>query len=55
MSEDLSIQSRFGHLFKGAGRPDIVARLQAMADENIARYGLLAADADVESSIEVPA
>ena len=37
----LSIQSRYGHLFAGAGRPDIVARIQAIADGNIARYGLL--------------
>jgi len=37
-------QSRFGHLFDeggGIARPDVVARLQALADRNIARFGLL--------------
>ena len=37
----LSIQSRYAHLFGEGGRPDIVARVQAMADHNISRYGLL--------------
>ena len=34
-------QTRFAHLFRGEGRPDVVAALQARADRNIARYGLL--------------
>jgi pyruvate ferredoxin oxidoreductase beta subunit len=37
-------QGRYGHLFGGDGtvvRPDIVARLQALADANVARFGLL--------------
>jgi pyruvate ferredoxin oxidoreductase beta subunit len=34
-------QRRYAHLFDGAGRPDVVARIQATADRNIARYGLL--------------
>jgi pyruvate ferredoxin oxidoreductase beta subunit len=37
----LSRQRRFAHLFGANPRPDIVAHLQRMADENIARYGLL--------------
>jgi pyruvate ferredoxin oxidoreductase beta subunit len=37
----LSIQRRFGHLFGEHGRPDIVAHIQAMADANIERYGLM--------------
>ena len=37
----LSLQRRFGHLFGNPGRPDIVAHLQSMANENIATYGLL--------------
>ena len=34
-------QKRFAHLFGHHGRPDIVARIQAMADRNIKRFGLL--------------
>ncbi len=38
-------QGRYRHLFPSEdrpGRPDVVARIQAQADANIARYGLLA-------------
>ena len=34
-------QKRFAHLFGDQPRPDVVARLQARADRNIARFGLL--------------
>lgn len=34
-------QGRFRHLFTPTRRDDIIARLQAIADANIARYGLL--------------
>jgi pyruvate ferredoxin oxidoreductase beta subunit len=34
-------QQRYAHLFGDHPRPDIVARLQARADRNIARFGLL--------------
>lgn len=37
----LRLQGRFAHLFGENPRPDVVARLQAIADRNIARYGLL--------------
>ena len=37
----LRLQGRFAHLFGKDPRPDVVARLQAIADVNIARYGLL--------------
>ncbi len=37
----LRLQARFRHLFRGEGRPDVVARLQEQADRNIARFGLL--------------
>ena len=43
----LHLQGRFAHLFDAEGntaRPDIIAALQAMADRNIARYGLLGDD-----------
>jgi pyruvate ferredoxin oxidoreductase beta subunit len=38
----LRLQRRFAHLFGDQPRPDVVARIQAGADRNIARYGLLA-------------
>jgi pyruvate ferredoxin oxidoreductase beta subunit len=41
VEEYLRPQRRYAHLFAGPGRPDIVERLQALADRNIARYGLV--------------
>lgn len=41
VEEYLRPQRRYAHLFGDPGRPDIVARLQARADRNIARFGLL--------------
>ena len=40
----LELQGRFAHLLGEDGRPDVVARLQALADRTIARYGLLGPD-----------
>jgi pyruvate ferredoxin oxidoreductase beta subunit len=37
----LRLQRRFAHLFGAHGRPDLIARIQAMADKNIKRFGLL--------------
>ncbi|MBA3911258.1 MAG: pyruvate ferredoxin oxidoreductase [Rhodobacter sp.] len=37
----LRLQRRYAHLFGANPRPDIVARLQALADKNIKRFGLL--------------
>ncbi|MBK7261680.1 MAG: pyruvate ferredoxin oxidoreductase [Rubrivivax sp.] len=34
-------QKRFAHLFADAGRPDLIAQIQAEADRNIRRFGLL--------------
>ena len=34
-------QTRFAHLFKPPGHPDLVARIQALADRNVQRFGLL--------------
>ncbi|HEY8049810.1 MAG TPA: thiamine pyrophosphate-dependent enzyme [Ramlibacter sp.] len=42
VEEYLKPQRRFAHLFAGAGHPGTIARLQAEADRNIARFGLLA-------------
>ena len=40
----LRLQKRFAHLFAPTRRDDVIDRLQAMADRNIARYGLLEAE-----------
>jgi len=37
----LKPQKRFAHLFSDPGRPDVVARIQAEADRNIRRFGLI--------------
>lgn len=37
----LRLQKRYAHLFGAHPRPDIVARLQGLADKNIKRFGLL--------------
>jgi pyruvate ferredoxin oxidoreductase beta subunit len=42
VEEYLRPQKRFAHLFRPPGRPDLVARIQAQADENIRRFGLVA-------------
>ncbi len=42
VEEYLKLQRRYAHLFGKKGRPDVVARLQATADRNIERFGLLA-------------
>ncbi|HYA00188.1 MAG TPA: thiamine pyrophosphate-dependent enzyme [Candidatus Binatia bacterium] len=34
-------QRRYAHLFGAKGRPDVIARLQTVADRNIERFGLL--------------
>ena len=41
VEEYLRPQKRYAHLFGDPGRPDVVAMLQAQADRNIARFGLL--------------
>jgi hypothetical protein len=38
-------QARFRHLFGEPGHPEVVERLQRQADRTIARYGLLAEEA----------
>ena len=41
VEEYLQLQRRFAHLFGDPPREDVVAALQAMADRNIRRFGLL--------------
>lgn len=42
----LKPQKRFAHLFGKKGDPEIIARLQTLADRNIAKYGLLSDEAE---------
>jgi pyruvate ferredoxin oxidoreductase beta subunit len=51
----LSIQRRYAHLFGKKPRPDIVARIQAIADKNIDRYGLITDETEESASKEVMA
>jgi len=37
----LKLQRRYAHLFGPHGRPEVVARIQAIADRNIERFGLV--------------
>jgi pyruvate ferredoxin oxidoreductase beta subunit len=40
VEEYLELQGRYAHLFKPTRREDVIAHIQAIADRNIARYGL---------------
>ena len=52
VEEYLKLQKRFAHLFAEPPRLDVIARVQAIADRNIKRFGL--ADEDTED-VELPA
>jgi pyruvate ferredoxin oxidoreductase beta subunit len=41
VEEYLRPQKRFAHLFGAAPRTEVIGRIQAIADRNIRRYGLL--------------
>jgi pyruvate ferredoxin oxidoreductase beta subunit len=51
VEEYLKPQRRYAHLFGKEPRPDVVARIQAIADRNIDRFGLLA---DGSESADLP-
>jgi pyruvate ferredoxin oxidoreductase beta subunit len=42
VEEYLKPQKRYAHLFGKQPRADVIAKLQAIADRNIRKYGLLA-------------
>lgn len=44
VTEYLRLQGRYAHLFGKTPRLDVVARIQAIADRNIRRFGLLAGE-----------
>jgi pyruvate ferredoxin oxidoreductase beta subunit len=46
IEEYLRPQRRFAHLFGDPGRPDLVAAVQGIADRNVRRFGLLAAEGE---------
>ncbi len=50
VEEYLRPQRRYAHLFGEQPRPDIVARLQAIADRNIREYGLFDDGAEAEAA-----
>jgi pyruvate ferredoxin oxidoreductase beta subunit len=50
VEEYLRPQRRFAHLFGEHPRPDIIERLQALAEENIRRYGLLSENSESETT-----
>ena len=41
VEEYLRPQKRFAHLFAGSGHPEMIARIQADAERNIRRFGLI--------------
>jgi pyruvate ferredoxin oxidoreductase beta subunit len=47
VEEYLKLQRRFAHLFGDDGRPDLIERIQAIADRNIERFGLLSDASEV--------
>jgi pyruvate ferredoxin oxidoreductase beta subunit len=50
VEEYLRPQRRYAHLFGEHGHPEIVERLQAIADRNIREFGLLAESAEPEAA-----
>ena len=50
VEEYLRLQRRFAHLFAEPRRDDVIARIQARADRNIERFGLLPDDGPDESA-----
>jgi len=47
VEEYLKLQGRYSHLFAPKRRDDVIGHLQAMADRNIERYGLLSEEIEV--------
>jgi pyruvate ferredoxin oxidoreductase beta subunit len=53
VTEYLRTQARYAHLFRPAERTEVIVRIQAAADRNIARFGLLE-NHDPERSVAIP-
>ncbi|PFG38285.1 pyruvate ferredoxin oxidoreductase beta subunit [Georgenia soli] len=54
VEEYLRLQGRYAHLFRPTRNEEVLTRLQAAADRNIARYGLLGDDAVPEPASGEP-
>ena len=54
VTDYLRTQARYAHLFRPAERTRIIARIQAAADRNIARFGLLESPDDSERVVPAP-
>jgi pyruvate ferredoxin oxidoreductase beta subunit len=48
VTDYLRLQARYAHLFRPAEQTEVIARIQASADRNIARFGLVDQDPDDE-------
>ena len=53
VEEYLKVQRRYAHLFGTPPRTDVIARIQAIADANVRRYGLVS-DSSIETAREDP-
>jgi len=54
VTDYLRLQARYAHLFRPTERTDVIARLQAAADRNIARFGLLQGQSQDQDHNERP-
>ena len=50
VTDYLRIQSRYAHLFRPKENTEVIAKIQATADRNIARFGLMPEDLSTERS-----
>jgi len=48
VTEYLRIQARYAHLFRPVEQTEVIARIQAAADRNIARFGLMPGEVSTE-------
>ena len=48
VTDYLRIQARYAHLFRPAERTEVIARIQAAADRNITRFGLMPENISME-------
>ncbi|HET9082243.1 MAG TPA: thiamine pyrophosphate-dependent enzyme [Trebonia sp.] len=54
VTDYLRLQARYAHLFRPKEQTEVIARLQAAADRNIARFGLLEGQEPQDDSARLP-